>query len=243
MSKLPDPVAEIYDSKDGSFRSNIDREEAEFLISFVGAVGKLDRGIEVGFAYGVSAACICAAATSSNPDYQHTVIDPYQGRDYQYRGLQIVERSCTVSLALIEERSEYALPRLASTESASYDLAFIDGWHTFDSTFIDICFCLRLLKVGGYLIMDDCRMPPVAKAVNCVQTWPFVHTIAGSPNNSIAATRVLSNFAARALPPFVAQLLPMAVYRQLFPRARMSTMMVLQKIGNDDRHWNWHAEF
>ena len=36
-----------------------------------------------------------------------------------------------------------------------FDFIFIDGWHTFDYTLVDMFYADRLLRIGGYLLIDD----------------------------------------------------------------------------------------
>jgi predicted O-methyltransferase YrrM len=45
-----------------------------------------------------------------------------------------------------------------------FDLAFIDGWHTFDHTLLDAFLSYRMLNIGGLLIIDDVQMPPLINA-------------------------------------------------------------------------------
>ena len=240
---LPDAVLRILNAKEGDFHSHIDCEEAIFLHDVIRRMGPINKGVEIGCAFGVSGACICAAAVVNNPDYQHTVIDPFQVSDYKGQGLETIKGASGVHAKLLEDGSEYALPVLTQSEPESFDVVFVDGLHTFENTLLDIYYGMRLLRVGGHLIVDDCRMPPVARAVKCAQTWPFVATAGASPNNSMALTRRLSNCLAALLPEGLAKWLPLAVYNRLFPRARMSTMTVLQKTGADERHWNWYKDF
>ncbi len=51
-------------------------------------------------------------------------------------GVENLKRRGVDFFELIEEPSELALPRLLESEK-KYDLAFIDGWHTFDHSLID----------------------------------------------------------------------------------------------------------
>jgi predicted O-methyltransferase YrrM len=222
--------------------ANIDLEEAEFLLSTVSKLGKIDLGVEVGLACGISAGIICSTASLTNPDYQHIAVDPYQGIDYSYSGIETVKSCGYNNIRLIEERSDTALPALIHKYEGKVDLAFIDGLHTFDATLCDMMMCLRLLRVGGVMIIDDCRMPPVAKAVSYFQNYKCIQTLAGSPNNSRQLSRFLSLAAAR-IPRKIAAFLPCNIYNFLYPRSRMSTMMAIQKVSPDERHWNWYQDF
>ena len=102
---------------------------------------------------------------SRNSDYRHIAIDPYQRRNYGYAGLETVKLSGYNQIQLIEERSDISLPALIRDYEGQMDLAFINGLHTSDATLSDMMTSLHLLRVGGVLVIDDCRIPPIAKAV------------------------------------------------------------------------------
>ena len=70
---------------------------------------------------------------------------------------------------LIEESSDLALPDLLMNDQ-KFDLAYIDGWHTFDYTLIDIFYCVKLVKEGSFIIIDDRHVPGVDKAVKYFDT-------------------------------------------------------------------------
>jgi len=53
---------------------------------------------------------------------------------------------------LINDRSEFALPKLPKTP---LDLVLIDGRHAFPSPFIDWYFTVDRLKIGGLMLVDD----------------------------------------------------------------------------------------
>ncbi|HKI46952.1 MAG TPA: class I SAM-dependent methyltransferase [Balneolales bacterium] len=52
----------------------------------------------------------------------------------------------------IVEKSEFVLPKLIQEK---VDLAFIDGRHAFPTPFLDYYYLSLMLKVNGYLIIDD----------------------------------------------------------------------------------------
>ena len=55
---------------------------------------------------------------------------------------------------LHEELSYRALPQLEQA-GTRVDLAFIDGWHTFDFAFVDFFFIDKMLREGGVVLFDD----------------------------------------------------------------------------------------
>ncbi len=130
-------------------------------------IGTVDarRTLEVGCATGVSTLAILSKLDELGGDREHIAIDPNQtsyGPD-GYRGVA-VEMAHRAALSdrftLMEEMSQVALPRLWA-EGRKFDLIFLDGWHSFDLTFVDYYYADLLLRDGGILVFDDAEMPPV----------------------------------------------------------------------------------
>ena len=59
------------------------------------------------------------------------------------------------------------LPRLLT-----FDMVFIDGYHTFDHALVDPVYANRLMLVGGYIVIDDCNWSSAANAVGSVAMYP-----------------------------------------------------------------------
>jgi predicted O-methyltransferase YrrM len=242
LSSLKKGLAVQPDGSNRLLTSNIDHEEADFLASIISQVNPISLGVEIGLACGISAGVICSEASKTNPEYQHIAIDPFQSMDYNCTGIETVKKCGHNQIQLIEERSDKSLPSLLEHYEGKVDVVFIDGLHTFDATLFDIMMALRLLRVGGVIIIDDCRMPPIAKAVAYFQNYECIKTLRGSSNNSFKLSR-LASLAAGRVPKQIASVLPTCIYNYLYPRSWMSTMMVLQKIKPDTRHWNWYRTF
>ena len=49
---------------------------------------------------------------------------------------------------------------------ASFDFIFIDGWHTFDYTLVDFFYANLLLKINGFIIIDDVLHAGVKSCIN-----------------------------------------------------------------------------
>jgi hypothetical protein len=83
---------------------------------------------------------------------RHTCVVP------DTRVVRRIRRYCKaagVSLSTVKfvlERSEYALPRLATSD---YDFALIDGRHGFPAPFIDWFYIADRLRRGGVVLLDD----------------------------------------------------------------------------------------
>ena len=103
------------------------------------------------------------------------IVDPDESTAWCGVGVSNLDRAGIDFYELREEPSEIALPQLLK-EGAEFDLAFIDGWHTFDQTLIDMYYANRLVKVGGYIIIDDADWISVSKAILTRALTPPPHT-------------------------------------------------------------------
>jgi hypothetical protein len=142
---------------------------------------------------------------------------------------------------LTEEGSEYALPRLAKDAPSSFDLVFVDGFHTFDHTLIDLFYATKLLRIGGYLIVDDAHWPSVGKVVRYYELCPCFRRV--------TSTKTLPK--ERGIKLFIVNLIfSLPMFRKLrrfldyHLRQRINgslcTMVVLKKVAEDRRAENWH---
>jgi predicted O-methyltransferase YrrM len=132
--------------------------------------------LEIGLGYAIATLYICDALLSLGSLARHVAIDPYQvsgHKDHPTRfdglGLQLLEDAGVRELVEFhEQESQIVLPRLLS-EGRRFDLAFIDGSHRFESVFLDLVYCGRLLRERAIVFADDIQLEGVHKAVNfCV---------------------------------------------------------------------------
>ena len=149
--------------------SAISASEGQFLHKLV---RQLDPTIslEIGLAYGISALFICDALNVRNGT-QHIVIDPIQLTDsWGGIGIANLRRAGYGDIVrLIEAPSYRALAELESS-GQRIDFAFIDGWHTFDFTLVDLFFIDRMLNIGGVVAFDDATWPAIRKVCRFVKT-------------------------------------------------------------------------
>ncbi len=137
----------------------IHKDEAQLLARLVAEIDPV-VSLEVGLGYGFSAMTICAASARS-PERRHIVIDPHQSRYWNNGGMQnLSEAGFGEMVELREDFSFRVLPAL-ERDGRSVDLAFIDGWHTFDHAFVDFFFVDRLLRENGLVIFDDADWPSI----------------------------------------------------------------------------------
>jgi predicted O-methyltransferase YrrM len=131
---------------------------------------KAKNTLEVGLAYGTSALVFAEYhQRAKNTGVCHTAIDPNQYGSgeghWEGIGVQNLKRVKFIrgrNWRLVEKSSVDALPDLA--KKLKVDVALIDGYHLFDYTLLDVFYCLKMLRVGGVLVVDDKKMRAI-KAV------------------------------------------------------------------------------
>jgi len=164
----------------------VNTEEGMFLYKKIIEL-RAKKIAEVGLATGVSTAYLLIGAKETNG---HVIsIDPFQDTQWKNAGLDLVEHLRLKSRhTWIKEKSHTALPRLLDEKGAesSYDLIFIDGWHTFDYTLVDAYFADKLLRVGGIMIVDDFLHRGVNASMRYITTnWSHYKKL-HSPNSFAA---------------------------------------------------------
>jgi predicted O-methyltransferase YrrM len=143
--------------------SQIPPSEGEFLQALV-RVLKPKVTLEVGLAFGVSALYILDVL-ANQPESRHIVIDPcqYDSDLWNGCGLRNIEKAGFQELVEFHSTPSYqALPELLKA-GRRIDFAFIDGWHTFDYSFVDFFYTHKMLNVGGLIALDDANIPSVRK--------------------------------------------------------------------------------
>ena len=102
---------------------------------------------------GAGASTVVFAAAGSH----HLAISPFPE---EHRRIEEYCRSSgldTAGLRFAAGASDEVLPTL----DGPYDLAFIDGKHSFPDPVVDFHYCWKLLRVGGLLLLDDVPIPTV----------------------------------------------------------------------------------
>ena len=151
-------------------QSNVLADEAEFLEAVVRAA-RPTTTLEVGLAMGCSALAICEA-TRDIPGARHIVMDPRQNARPLWGGVGLAHLARAGFADQVEFHEQPSHRALASLEREGRRIqcAFIDGFHTFDHTLLDFFFIDRLLEPGGLVAFDDADWPSVKRVVRFVAT-------------------------------------------------------------------------
>jgi predicted O-methyltransferase YrrM len=170
----------------------VDPYEGYFLYSVI-KENKFKNVLEIGMANGMSALYICSALKeiSKTPDRAvspktfspkdkelspHLIsIDPFQKDQWENTGLQTLRTARLLKYhTLIEEVDYLALPKLLrevdQNKVSKFDLILIDGNHLFDYTVLDFFYTVKLLNIGGMIVLDDIRHKNTGKAYKYIKT-------------------------------------------------------------------------
>lgn len=135
---------------------SVDEEESTFLYNFA-VNNKIERILEIGFNGGLSsAAFLCAPGT-------HVTSFDIGFWPYVLSAKQLIDSEFPDRHTLIIGNSLSTVPRHFSHRT--YDLAFIDGGHDYNTAYGDIQNCKRLVSENGYVIIDDYNYSSVQSAV------------------------------------------------------------------------------
>jgi predicted O-methyltransferase YrrM len=215
--------------------------EGAFLRNLIQGDASIVRTIETGCAYGLASLHICSALRD-RPNAWHVIIDPLQSTEWRSTGVANLKREGLTRFELFEEGSEFVLSRLAAEQSGTFDLVFLDGFHTFDHVLLDCFYATRLLRVGGYLVLDDTDMQAIARVLDYIQNYPCYRRRGGIPYvpKPNLVTNVKITKALGRVFPTLAYLL--ARYGSDSYQEKWS-MVALQKQAEDERDWSWFHRF
>jgi predicted O-methyltransferase YrrM len=223
--------------------NGISADEVELINDIILEDHSVRQTLEVGCAIGFSSLAITTALRDRSGAL-HTIIDPFQTSQWDSCGISLLERNDIHNFRLLETRSEFALPAMVS-EGSVYDFILLDGWHTFDHTLIDMFYSLRLLRVGGYLAVDDTNWPSVAKVVSYYNNVPalILHSVT-KPTRKLHVLRPALNkaFENDAVRKLIIRASPTRILQEI-NSIRYGSMVLMKKIADDNRNFDWYAPF
>jgi predicted O-methyltransferase YrrM len=228
--------------------SSVDKEEIEFISGLI-KDNQLYRAVEVGCAMGMSSLAI-ADAINHAPGAAHYIIDPFQKSQWKNIGVTNLKKAGYNQFTLIEDYSEFALPRLVK-EGVRVNFGFIDGWHTFDHTLIDFFYINRMLDIGGIVVIDDLQMTPINRMIRYLYNYPCYEFAGRVMNREITSKRRFFDTAAKVfggLKYITGQKVAAELYSSKLLKSDKelkldSSMIAFKKIAADERDWKWYANF
>lgn len=121
-----------------------------------GTLRALDEIVEPGdvtLETGAGASTVVFAAAKS----KHIAVSPAPAEHERIRSYCSEVGIDTSGVEFVPDTSDVVLPRLTT----ALDVAFVDGNHSFPHPVVDFHYISRLLRVGGYLVLDDVPIPSV----------------------------------------------------------------------------------
>jgi hypothetical protein len=179
LSDLPEPLQKMYRQNfaEGLHNEKINIsgsvlwQEAVLLRNIV-LDNKLTATSEIGLACGASATAICDAHSNLGMGGVHYSFDPYQKELYQNAGLKTVEASQLEAYHKFFTKPSYVgIVTELIEKGIMLDLAFVDGWHTFDYKLTDVFLLDKILKSGGYLALHDSHWPSTLKVIRYLSKY------------------------------------------------------------------------
>jgi predicted O-methyltransferase YrrM len=223
------------EGKEYPLHSETSLEQGNFMKKLVEEVDA-NTCLEIGLAYGISSLFI-AEAISKKTAPRFISIDPLQ-KDWHDIGLLNLKRAgFSPFVEFYREYSHAVLPRLLGT-GERIDFAYVDTSKIFDVVLVDAYYLTRLLKVGGYLVFDDCRWSGVRRMVRYISKWP--HLVIAHKHGTYK-----SSIKRRALSKLI-QIIPKKekIFSDflLSPDEELGTnaqCIAFKKVAEDERRWDW----
>lgn len=155
--------------------------------------------VEIGMAYGASTLAILTALRDNAEQAMLFSIDPSQGSYWESAGSANVHRAGLSDLHMLIEEPDYlALPNLILREQR-IQLAYIDGWHTFDHVLLDAFYVDKILDPGGLVGFNDCGWPAVHKAIKFLHGHRRYQEYNVGLNSSFDGKSLIQRLSARAV--------------------------------------------
>jgi predicted O-methyltransferase YrrM len=168
------------------FRINAGVSGAEGTFLFKSVIDLNAKTVcEVGMANGLSASYLLVGLEKVKKDGRLLFsIDPFQDVQWKNRGMEAVKMTgLQKHHRLLKVKSYEGLPSLLEKWEEQIDLVFVDGWHTFDFTLVDVFYADRLLRKGGYLLLDDVKHENVKGVMNYINTnWRHYRPLRNHPS-------------------------------------------------------------
>src|SRR5688572_11978515 len=159
----------------------LNEDEAVCLVEIWRKLESHPRTLEVGLGWGFSASCLLAAGSAD-----HTIIS-YEPPSSDLRREAAALRNVQIfgRPRVIFGPSDRVLPRLVE-QGERFGLILIDGNHLFDYTLIDVFYSLKLLVVGGVIMLDDTAYPQIQAVCDFIEkNYAHVKLVGKPPNAAV----------------------------------------------------------
>lgn len=123
--------------------------------------------LEIGLANGTSSIVILNKLLNYKGSVEYDIIDPNQTIQWKRRGISHIhsylnlKKNKKIKINLLEDYSQIIMPKLKK----KYDIIFIDGSHDEKIVIQDLLNSDKLIKINGFIIIDDVRHLGVKNAL------------------------------------------------------------------------------
>lgn len=238
-------IERIYNTKrvediDGNainpFPTSISYEKGITLYNIIKNTGAKNT-LEIGMAYGLSTLFILQALRDGDIGNivnrnigKHMAIDPMEHTIWKSIGTLNVKRAGFEDIFQFHGlHSHIVLPNLLAKQE-KFDFIFIDGNHTFDYALVDFFYSDKLLKVGGYVLVDDTWMPSIRKLVSFIIRNRSYEIVTDYLNDSISMR-------------LIRRIKNKIEYPLEKDYSKGYSYCLLKKISENNREWNEHKNF
>lgn len=235
---------ELPDGRRVPLHSGVDAATGMLIRSAVAAVCT-NVACEVGLAFGMSTLYLLDAMAAAG-NGRLIGMDPAQNdATWQGGGLHNIRRAGFWDRYEFHEKSsQVVLPRLAE-DGVRIQVAFLDGWHTFDHTLVDFFYVDRMLDPGGLLLLDDVGYPGIRKACHFIVTNREYEVFGVVPRPTPGGWR---NAAKRVLRPLLLPLVrddrtPGSTAAVVEAAVDAAAVIALRKISDDTRRFDHFISF
>jgi len=159
----------------------LNEDEMVFLLDVWKGLQTHPRVLEIGMGWGFSASCLLAAG-----GVDHTIVSYEAGAsDTTRESIALRNVQQFGHPRVIFGPSERVLPRLLD-QGERFGLVLIDGNHLFDYTLVDIFYAVKLLVVGGIVMLDDTGYPQIQSVCDFIEkNYGHVQLVAKPPNAAL----------------------------------------------------------
>ncbi len=223
---------------------NIEPAEGLFLQELVREL-KPRISLEVGLAFGVSALFICDALVAAGGE-KHIAIDPFQnGVVYKGAGLANLKKGGFENIVQFHEKPSYLVLAELVAKNEKIDFAFIDGNHVFDFALLDFFYVDLLLNTGGIVVFDDADFEAVHKLCRYVLTnrsYEVYRCLGESSDKQSIRDKIIHKISSNSYT-LKTHLKPEVTNPDRLIGLNNSRCVAMIKIADDNRPWDFHAEF
>lgn len=222
------------------FHSETPKGQCEYIQKLI-LDHKLRKSIEIGMAHGLSTLAICESI-NFNEGKRHVAIDPFEITDWGGFGIKLIENSNYFNMLDFKERHCYEALSELIVNDERFDFAYIDSVKQFDWIIADFFLIDKLLEVDGIIVLDDVSWPGIRKVTRFISRLPHYKVVDQFPENKPSKRKQLLKKIFNYLPKN-----QLIIRNDLidtdFDLSINCRSVAFQKIGNDDRNWDWHEEF